>query len=181
MSGDVSEYGGAARRDFVFREEEEKAGEEIVDGDSRAEFLEVGGEGRDRGLALVFGEAGVAGAKCGVDMGDGEAAAPAVGEAIGAASGVVDKAGFSGLLGHFSFLCEMVLGGHPRGNADQCENKGLAGKAIRKNMKTKARPGGQGRQIRGAQRNAPFEDQGKETQNRCRVLKGARGASCGRG
>jgi hypothetical protein len=25
----------------------------------------------------------------------------------------------------------------PRGNADQCENKGVAGKAIRKNMKTK--------------------------------------------
>jgi hypothetical protein len=31
----------------------------------------------------------------------------------------------------------MGLGGHPRGNADEFENKGLAGKAIRKSMKTK--------------------------------------------
>jgi hypothetical protein len=36
--------------------------------------------------------------------------------------------------------------GHPRGNADQRENKGIAGKAIRKSMKTK------GRQIRVTQR-----------------------------
>jgi len=33
LIGDVGEDGGAARRDFVFGEEEKEAGEEIVDGD----------------------------------------------------------------------------------------------------------------------------------------------------
>ena len=32
----------------------------------------------------------------------------------------------------------------PRGNAHECENKGVAGKAIRKNMKTKGRQIGAG-------------------------------------
>ncbi len=45
------------------------------------------------------------GAEGEVDVGGGETAAPAVGESIGAASGVIDKTGFNGLLGHFSFLC----------------------------------------------------------------------------
>src|SRR6266478_1519488 len=59
LIGDVREDGGTTGRDFVFGEEKEKAGEEVVDGDGGAEFLEVGGE----------------------------------------------EAGFSHLLGHFSFLC----------------------------------------------------------------------------
>jgi hypothetical protein len=105
LVGDIGEDGGATGRDFVFREEEKKAGEEGVDGDGGTEFRKVGGEGRDRGLVLIFGEAGVAGAEGGVDIGGGEAAAPAIGEAIGATSGVIDKAGFNSLLSHFSFLC----------------------------------------------------------------------------
>jgi hypothetical protein len=80
-----------AGRGFVFREEAKETGEEGVDGDGGAKFLEGGGVGV---LALIFREAGVAGAEGGVDIGGGETAAPAVGEAIGAASGVVDKVGF---------------------------------------------------------------------------------------
>jgi len=107
LIGDVREDGGTTGRDFVFGEEKEKAGEEVVDGDGGAEFLEVGGEegGSVGGLALVIGETGVTRAEGGVEVGAGEAAALAVGETIGAASGVVDEAGFSHLLGHFSFLC----------------------------------------------------------------------------
>ena len=45
MIGDVGEDRRAAGRDFVFREEEEQAGEEIVDGYSGTKFLEVSGEG----------------------------------------------------------------------------------------------------------------------------------------
>ena len=61
LIGDVSEDGGAARRDFVFREEQEKAGEEVVNGDGGTEFRE--GDGSDGGLAVVFGEASVAGGR----------------------------------------------------------------------------------------------------------------------
>src|SRR5260370_38876135 len=59
LIGDVSEDGGTTGRDFVFGEEKEKAGEEVVDGDGGAEFLEVGGEegGSVGGVRLVFREA----------------------------------------------------------------------------------------------------------------------------
>ena len=140
MVGDIGEDGGAAGRDLVFGEEKKKAGEEVVDGEGGTEFPEVGGErGCGGRLALIFREAGVAWAKSGVDVGSEKAAAPAVGETVGAASGVVDEAGFKCLLGHVSFLCREEFGVHPWGNADGCENKGVAGKAIRKDMKTKGR------------------------------------------
>ncbi len=44
LVSDISEYGGAARGDFIFGEEEKEAGEEFIDGDGGAEFPEVGGE-----------------------------------------------------------------------------------------------------------------------------------------
>jgi len=43
LVSDISEDGGAARGDFIFGEEEKEAGEEFIDGDSGAEFPEVGG------------------------------------------------------------------------------------------------------------------------------------------
>jgi hypothetical protein len=45
LIGDVSENRGAAGRDFVFGEEENEAGEEVVDGDGGGKFLKVAGEG----------------------------------------------------------------------------------------------------------------------------------------
>jgi len=114
LVGDVGKDGGAAGRNFVFGEEKKKAGEEVVDGEGGAEFFEVGGEGGGGGrLALIFREAGVAGTEGGVDVGGGEPAAAAVGETVGAAGGVVDKAGFTCLLGHCSFLCREEFGAHP--------------------------------------------------------------------
>jgi len=43
LVGDVGEDSGAACGDFIFGEEEKEPCEEFVDGDGRAEFLEVGG------------------------------------------------------------------------------------------------------------------------------------------
>ena len=83
-------------------EEEEQAREEIVDLGSGGEVVEVGGEGGGDfdGIVLICGERSVRRAKVGVDVGRVETAAPTVGKKIGATSGVVDEAGFSGLLGH---------------------------------------------------------------------------------
>ena len=140
MVSDISEDGGAARGDFIFAEEEKEPGEEFIDGDGGAEFPEVGGEGGGgfRGVLLILGELGVSGAVRGVERTDVEAATLAVGEAMRATSGIVDGTGVSDLLGHFSFL-GWIRGVHPGGNAEDFENKRVAGKAIRKTMKTKGR------------------------------------------
>jgi hypothetical protein len=45
LIGDVGEDGGTARGDLVVRERQEKTREEIVDGLSGFELVEVGGEG----------------------------------------------------------------------------------------------------------------------------------------
>jgi len=138
LIGDVGEDGGAARGDFLLGEKEEKAGEEVVDGDGGTELLEIGGEGGGgvSGFPLVLDTSGVSGAVGGVHVGGEEAATHAIGVAMGAASGVVDGAGFSRLLGHFSFLCELNWGDTPR-DLYGCETKGVAGKGICKVMKTK--------------------------------------------
>jgi len=88
LIGDVSEDGGAAGRDFVFREEEKKAGEEVVDGDGGAEFLEVGSEGGG-GIGrfpLVLDKTSVIGAARGVRVEGEKAATHAIGETMGAAT-----------------------------------------------------------------------------------------------
>ena len=107
LVGDVGEDGGAAGGDFVLREEEEQAGEEVVDLRGGGEVVEVDGEGGGdfRGVGLVCGERSVGRAEAGVDGGV-EAAAAAVGVEMGAASGVGDEAGFSGLPGHLDLSFE---------------------------------------------------------------------------
>jgi len=106
LVSNIGEDGGAARGDFIFGEEEKEAGEEFIDGNGGAEFLEVGGEddASFRGVLLILGELGVNGAVRGIKGSDVEAATLAVGEAMRATNGVVDGAGVSNLLGHFSFL-----------------------------------------------------------------------------
>jgi len=105
LVGDVGEDGGTARGDFIFGEEEKEAGEEFVDGDGGAEFLEVGREGCGgfRGFLLILRELGVSGTVRGIASTDIEAATLAVGETMCATSGVIDGAGVSDLLGHFFF------------------------------------------------------------------------------
>ncbi len=111
-----------------------------VDGDGGAEFLEVGGEGGGGvgGFALVLLEPGVIGAIRGVRVEGEQAATHTVGEAMRAASGVIDEAGFSSLRGHILFPFD-VNWGTPPGVLYGCENKGVAGKGICKSMKTKGK------------------------------------------
>jgi len=112
LIGDVGEDRGAAGRNLVFREEEKKAGEEIVDGDSGTEFLEVGGEGSggvDR-FSLIFHKPSVIRAVGGVRVEGEKAATHAVGEAMVTASGVIDEAGFSSLLRHCFVPFEVTWG-----------------------------------------------------------------------
>jgi hypothetical protein len=106
LVGDIGKDGGAAGGDFVLGEEEEQAREEIVDLSGGGKVVEVGGEGRGYlacmagGVGLVRGERSVGWAEVGVAVGRIETAAPAVGKAMDAASGVIDEARFSGLRGH---------------------------------------------------------------------------------
>src|ERR1700686_1066252 len=98
LVGDVGEDGGAASGDFVLGEEEEQAGEEVVDLDGGGEVGKVGGEGGSDfgGVGLPGGERGVGGAEVGVHGGGVKAAAPPVWIEIDASSSIVDEAGFRG-------------------------------------------------------------------------------------
>ena len=89
LIGDVGEDGGAARGDAALGDEDEEAGEELVDGDSGVEFgglgEEIGGEvfgvaGRlQAGGANGGAEVEVAGAKTELGIEAGKTAALAVG------------------------------------------------------------------------------------------------------
>ena len=103
LVGNVGENGGFASGDAISREKKKQAREEIIYGNRGAEFVEIGGEdssGLSR-LALILWEGGVAGAERGIEVGCKQAAAPAIGEVMGAANRVVDETGLRSLLGHF--------------------------------------------------------------------------------
>ena len=105
LVSDVGEDGGAAGGDLVLREEEEQSREEVVNLGGGGEIVEVGGEGGGDFGGVGWGRASnlsVLGAeRLGAEA--DEAAAHAVGEAVVAASRVIDGAGFSELLGHCRF------------------------------------------------------------------------------
>lgn len=67
LAGDVGD-GGAASGDFVLGEEEEKAGEEVVDLGGGGEVVEVGGEcgGGFGGVRAMAWQVSVAGAEAGI-------------------------------------------------------------------------------------------------------------------
>ncbi|SRR6266849_926934 len=93
LVGDIGEDGGAARGDFVLREEEEQARQEIVDLGGGGEVVEVGGEGGGDfggvGWGRCSGRLRVLGAERLAAEAD-QAATHAVGEAMVAASGVIE-------------------------------------------------------------------------------------------
>ena len=70
LVGDVGEDGGTAGGDFVLREEEEQAGEEVVDLGGGGEVVEVDGEGGGdfRRVGLVCGRGAWAGQKFGLAL-----------------------------------------------------------------------------------------------------------------
>ena len=117
LVGDVGEDGGATGGNFVLREEEEQAREEIVDLCGRGEVVEVDGEDGCDFCGVGWwrrGNLGVPGAERLVAEAD-EAAAHAVGETEVAASGVVHGAGLSELRSHCWFPFEVKWGSTPGG------------------------------------------------------------------
>jgi hypothetical protein len=112
LVGDVGEYGGAAGGDFVLGEEEEKAGEKVVDLGGGGEVVEVSGEGGGDfgGLGLILWQPIVCWAEMGVRGGGGETASTSIGVEIRAASRVVDGAGLRGWLGHLDFPFGLEFG-----------------------------------------------------------------------
>ena len=146
LVGDVGEDGGAARGDAAFSDEDEKAGEKLVDGEGGVKLGELGEEIGGEVLEVAGrGEEGETGGDFALEMAEaeagfwtGKAAAPAIGIAMQAARGVVFRSagvvagpcrrcdgngigngsGASGFRIHgFLFLGEIFLrGGTPPGN-----------------------------------------------------------------
>jgi len=117
LVGDVGEDGGAAGGDFVLGEEEQQAREKVVYLGGGGEVVEVGGKGGGDFGGVGWrrsGRLGVLRAERLAAEAD-EAATHAVGEAIVAASRVIDGAGFSELLSHGWFPFEVKWGLTPGG------------------------------------------------------------------
>jgi len=77
LVGDVGEDGGASRGDAVLGEEQEQAGEEIVDGGGGGEFFQARGEGGGEVGFGLSGESGMEAAEFRPGCGDRQAAAAA--------------------------------------------------------------------------------------------------------
>ena len=117
LVGDIGKDGGAAGGDFVLREKEEQAGEEVVDLGGGGKVVEVDGEGGGDFSGVGWrrrGNVGVLGAKRLAAEAD-QPATHAVGETKVAAIGVVDGAGFSELRSHWWFPFEVKWGSTPGG------------------------------------------------------------------
>ena len=97
LTAGEGENGGLAGGDAVLCEEEENAGEEVVDGNGGTKLGEIVGEGGGdfRRIGFIDGKLGVDGAKGRIEIGDGEAASLVVGVAV-LTTRVVGAAGFSG-------------------------------------------------------------------------------------
>jgi len=110
LVGDVGEDGGAARGDAAFGDKDEEPGEKLVDVDAGVKFGEFGEEVGGKVFRVVLwrlgcggDQSGMAEAKMGAGVQDGETATAAVGGVMAAAR-VVGGAGFSGCEVHFLFL-----------------------------------------------------------------------------
>jgi hypothetical protein len=103
LIGDVCHDGGAACGDFVFREEDDEAGEEVVDFERGEEVLNGVDEfgGQVFGCGDVFREMGVTVAEGEVRVRTVEAAAGAVLKLMLAAGCFVDRLGVSDCWFHF--------------------------------------------------------------------------------
>jgi hypothetical protein len=97
LVGDVGHNGGAARGDAAFGDEDEEAGEELVDGKGGVEFgrlgekvggevFEVAGRGDER---QASGDVALEMTEAEARFGTGKPAAPAIGIAMQAAGGIV--------------------------------------------------------------------------------------------
>ena len=108
LVGDIGEDSGAAGGDFVLREEEEQAREEVVDLGGGGEIVEIDGEGGGdfRGVGLWRKDNLIVFRAERLGTEADEAAAHAVREAIAAAVRVMHRAGSSELRSHWWFPFE---------------------------------------------------------------------------
>jgi hypothetical protein len=98
LIGDVSENGGAPRRDAAFGNQSEESAKKLAEIDSRRELREVGEEVGGEVFRIVvqlqgsggFGQAEMVRTKAEVRLGASEAATLPIGEAVQAASGIVE-------------------------------------------------------------------------------------------
>jgi len=99
LIGDVSENGGAPRRDAAFGDQSEEAGEKLAEIDRGRELGELGEEVGGEIFRVVvqlkgsggFGQAKMVRTKAEMRLRAREAATLAVGEAINATSGIVKR------------------------------------------------------------------------------------------
>jgi hypothetical protein len=110
LVGDVGQDGGATGGDAAFGDENEEAGEELVDVNGGVELGElgekVGGEVFRvvlRGLSRGGDQRGVAETEVGASIQNSKTATATVGGEM-AAAWMIGRAGFSGCEGHFLFL-----------------------------------------------------------------------------
>jgi hypothetical protein len=99
LIGDVSENGGASRRDAAFGDQSEEAGKKLAEIDSRGEFGELREEIGGKVFRIViqlqgsggFGQAEMVRTEAEVRLRASEAAALAVGVAIETTGGIVER------------------------------------------------------------------------------------------
>jgi hypothetical protein len=147
LIGDVSENGGASRRDAAFGDQSEEAGEKLAEIDSRRELREVGEEVAGKVFRIViqlqgsdgFGQAEVVRTKAEVRLRASEAATLPIGEAIQATSGIVEgdtsqfrENGDAGTF--FGWIHDVPFRGGPPGNLYGYQKKRLTKFAFRKCM-----------------------------------------------
>ena len=100
LIGDIGENGGTARGDAVLSLENDELGEEVVDAVEAVELFRILNEfGSEVGGLHIFGKRGVTRAETGIRVGDEFAAASAIGEAMLAAVGIIDRKRVGRLLG----------------------------------------------------------------------------------
>jgi hypothetical protein len=144
LIGDVSENGGASRRDAASGNQSEEAGEELAQIDSGGELGEFGEEvGRKVFRVVVqlqgsggFGQAEMVRTEAEVRLRASEAATLTVGEAIQATSGIVEGDGGrfweNGGAGIFRGRIHDVPSWGPPGNLYEYQKKRLTKFAFRK-------------------------------------------------
>lgn len=92
LIGDVGENSGTASGNAVLSLEDDEPGEKVVDAIEAVEVFGIFDEfGSEVGRLHIFGKSGVTSAETGIVVGDEFAAASAIGEAMLAAVGIIDR------------------------------------------------------------------------------------------
>jgi hypothetical protein len=100
LIGDVGENSGTASGNAVLSLEDDEPGEEVVDAIEAIEVFRIFDEfGSEVGGLHIFGKCGVTSAETGIGVGDEFAAVSAIGKAMLAAVGIVERKRVGRLMG----------------------------------------------------------------------------------